>query len=99
MKTIHIPEQENTMITKRGFKLTIDCFQNAIKKIEHPDLNWKEYEKEILAEARKIFPMIEIWRKWEVTYKVDSKQEKMEVMAKRSDLHEMFDNIISQAAV
>lgn len=94
--SIVLPEQSRTFITRDGFTLTIDLLQNAIKEISHPTQDWHNFEESILDEAREVYPGIEIWRNWTVIYSSSSgSEETIEVRALKSDLKDMFPNILS----
>ena len=96
MGSVLLPEQDTKYITSQGFILTIDSFQNAIRKIEHPALDWKTHEDEILTEAREEFPEIEMWRNWSVTYSSSKGAEEciQHVRACKRDLPDMFPTFI-----
>lgn len=92
---ILLPEQPRTFKTSQGFVLNIDLHQNAIKGISHDRLDWQQHQDKILAEARNQYPGIEIWKKWTVTYaSTTGAEESIEVTACRSDLPELFPNMI-----
>lgn len=92
--TIVLPEQPKNHITKKGFQVTVDTFQNAIVKIEHDKLDWHKYQDEILDEMRGIYPDIEIWKTWHVVYSSPKGEHSVEVQACQSDLKQLFPTLV-----